>query len=131
MGTVGIADAKAHLSELVERASGGEAVQITSRGKPIAQIVGAKTLRKRIDIAALRAMVETMPMQAEPGGEFIHRVLDEARYGSSLFGVGSGPVRQPGARWPPAYPSLVPCSPPWGGQAGTEKRLPAKPRNTS
>ena len=80
MGTVGIADAKAHLSELVERASGGETVQITSRGKPIAQIVGAKTLRKRIDIAALRAMVEKMPMQAESAGEFIRRMRNKARY---------------------------------------------------
>ena len=80
MGSVSIADAKAHLSELVERASGGETVQITRRGKPVAQIVGAKAPRKRIDIAALRAMVEKMPMQEEPTGEFIRRVRDEARY---------------------------------------------------
>ena len=62
MGSVSIADAKAHLSELVERAAGGEAVQITRRGKPIAQIVAAKAPRKRIDSAALRAMVDKMPM---------------------------------------------------------------------
>lgn len=80
MGTVSIADAKAHLSELVERASGGETVQITRRGKPVAQIVAAKAPRKRIDIAALRAMVEKMPMQAEPAREFIRRMRDEARY---------------------------------------------------
>ena len=80
MGSVSIADAKAHLSELVERASGGETVQITRRGKPIAQIVATKAPRKRIDIVALRAMVEKMPMQAEPAGEFIRRMRDEARY---------------------------------------------------
>ena len=80
MGTVSIADAKAHLSELVERASGGETVQITRRGKPIAQIVAAKAPRKRIDIAALRAMVQKMPMQPEPACEFIRRMRDEARY---------------------------------------------------
>ena len=80
MGSVSIADAKAHLSELVERASGGETVQITRRGKPVAQIVAAKAPRKRIDIAALRAMVEKMPMQAEPAGKFIRRMRDEARY---------------------------------------------------
>ena len=80
MGSVSIADAKAHLSELVERASGGETVQITRRGKPVAQIVAAKAPRKRIDIAALRAMVEKMPMQAEPAGEVIRRMRDEARY---------------------------------------------------
>ncbi len=80
MGTVNITDAKAHLSELVERASGGETVRITRRGKPIAQIVAAKAPRKRIDIAPLRAMVEKMPMQAGPAGEFIRRMRDEARY---------------------------------------------------
>ena len=80
MGTVSIADAKAHLSELVERAASGETVQITRRGKPVAQIVAAKAPRKRIDIVALCAMVERMPMQAEPAREFIRRMRDEARY---------------------------------------------------
>ena len=80
MGTVGIADAKAHLSELVERASGGETVQITRRGKPIAQIVAAKAPRKRIDITALRTMVGKVPMQAEPAGEFIRRMRNKVRY---------------------------------------------------
>ena len=45
MGSVSIADAKAHLSELVERAAGGEAVRITRRGKPVAQIVAARAPR--------------------------------------------------------------------------------------
>ena len=80
MGSVSIADAKAHLSELVERASGGETVQITRRGKPVSQIVAAKAPRKRIDIAALRELVEKMPMHAEPAGAFIRRMRDEARY---------------------------------------------------
>jgi len=80
MGSVSIADAKAHLSELVARAAGGETVQITRRGKPVARIVAVQAPRKRIDIAALRAMVETMPMQAEPAGAFIRRMRDEARY---------------------------------------------------
>jgi len=53
---------------------------IDDRMHPIAQLVAAKAPRKRIDIAALRAMVEKMPMQAEPAGEFICRVRDEARY---------------------------------------------------
>ena len=65
MGTVSIADAKAHLSELVERAAGGEPVRINRRGKPVARIVAARAPPKRIDIAALRAMVEKMPMHAD------------------------------------------------------------------
>jgi prevent-host-death family protein len=49
MDTYNLADAKAHLSELVERAALGETVHITRRGKPAAQIVPAEIARKRID----------------------------------------------------------------------------------
>ena len=80
MGSVSIADAKAHLSALVARAAGGETVRITRRGKPVAQITAARAPRQRIDIAALRAMVEKMPMQAEPAGDFIRRMREKARY---------------------------------------------------
>lgn len=80
MGNVSIADAKAHLSALVERAERGETVRITRRGKPVAQIVAAEVPRKRIDVAALRAIVATMPMQKEPARTFVRRVRDEARY---------------------------------------------------
>jgi prevent-host-death family protein len=48
---VSLADAKAHLSELVERAAGGEAVCITRRGKPVAQITTVNAPRKAIDVA--------------------------------------------------------------------------------
>ena len=79
MGNVSIADAKAHLSELVDRAVGGETVRITRRGKPVAQIVAAKTPRKPIDVAAVRALVAKMPEQIEPVRAFIRRMRDEAR----------------------------------------------------
>lgn len=80
MGNVSIADAKAHLSELVERVARGESVQITRRGKPVAQIIAAKSPRKPIDVAAIRAMVEAMPVQKESAGKFVRRIRDEARY---------------------------------------------------
>jgi prevent-host-death family protein len=38
METVNLANAKARLSELVDRAAAGETVRITRRGKPIAQL---------------------------------------------------------------------------------------------
>lgn len=47
MGTISIADAKAHLSELVERAAAGDPVCITRRGKPVARITGIEGPRKR------------------------------------------------------------------------------------
>jgi prevent-host-death family protein len=80
MPTVSIAEAKAHLSALVERAAAGEAVQITRRGKPIAQLVAVPTPRQPIDVEALRALTDTMPMQTESAGDFIRRMRDEDRY---------------------------------------------------
>jgi prevent-host-death family protein len=77
---VSLADAKAHLSELVERAAAGEAVCITRRGKPVAQITAVNTPRKRIDVAALREMTDAMPVQPETARDFIRRMRDEDRY---------------------------------------------------
>jgi len=78
--TVSLADAKAHLSELVERAAAGEAVCITRRGKPVAQITAFDTPRKRIDVAVLRAITDAMPVQPETACDFIRRMRDEDRY---------------------------------------------------
>ena len=80
MKRVGLADAKAHLSRLVEEAAAGEPVWITSRGKAVAQITAIDTPRKRIDVAALRAMTDAMPMQPETARDFIRRMRDEDRY---------------------------------------------------
>jgi prevent-host-death family protein len=77
---VSLADAKAHLSRLVEEAATGETVCITRRGKAVAQITAVDTPRKRIDVAALRAMTDAMPMQPETARDFIRRMRDEDRY---------------------------------------------------
>ena len=80
MITVSHANAKAHLSELVERAAAGEAVCITRRGKAVAQITAVDAPRKRIDMAALQAMTDAMPVQTETARDFIRRMRDEDRY---------------------------------------------------
>ncbi len=48
--TVTLADAKAHLSELTERAAAGEQVIITKRGKPVARISQPERPRQAIDL---------------------------------------------------------------------------------
>jgi prevent-host-death family protein len=80
MGKVSLADAKAHLSELVERAAAGEAVSITRRGKPVAQLVSTNTPRKPVSLGALQAVTAAMPKQAEPARETVRQMRDEARY---------------------------------------------------
>lgn len=77
---VNLAEAKAHLSELVERAAAGTLVRITRRGKPVAQLGPIVTVRKPIDSAALRRLTETMPFQSESAGTFLRRMRDDSRY---------------------------------------------------
>lgn len=80
METVKLADAKAHLSELVEKAASGESIVITRRGKPVAQITAVQKPRRRIDVSMLRAVTDKMRPQKESAGEFVRKMRDEARY---------------------------------------------------
>jgi prevent-host-death family protein len=78
--TISLADAKARLSELVERAAAGETVCITRRGKPIAQITAVRRPLEPINAAALKQLTDTMPRQDESAGVFVRRMRDEDRY---------------------------------------------------
>ena len=80
MKRVSLADAKAQLSELVDRAAAGEAVCITRRGKAVAQLTAVDAPKKHIDVAALRAITDAMPVQPETARDFIRRMRDEDRY---------------------------------------------------
>ena len=80
MPTVNLADAKAHLSKLVDRAAAGDTVRITRRGRPVAQITAVQTPRKRIDLSALRAMTDMMPLQRESARDLLRQLRDEDRY---------------------------------------------------
>jgi prevent-host-death family protein len=80
MEDVTVAEAKAHLSELIERAERGEPVRITRRGKLVALLTGIERRAKPIDLDALRALTEFQPMQMEPTGSWLRKVRDEERY---------------------------------------------------
>lgn len=80
MATINLADAKAHLSELVDRVEAGESVDITRRGKPVARLTAAARPRKRVDAALLRALTETMPPQAEDAARLVRAMRDGDRY---------------------------------------------------
>jgi len=77
---VNLADAKAHLSELVARAAAGEPICIMRRGKPVAQLAAVNVRRKRIDPGVLRAVTDPMPLQPEPARDFVRRMRDDQRY---------------------------------------------------
>jgi prevent-host-death family protein len=80
MKSVSVAEAKAHLSDLISQAADGETISITRRGKPVAQLVAVQKPRKKIDVAKLKKMVEGWPMQKESAGDFIRKMRDDDRY---------------------------------------------------
>ena len=75
---VNLAEAKAHLSELVTRAEAGETVQISRRGKPVVQLSGLTQHRKPIRMAELRAVTDTM--SESMADNVVPAMRDEARY---------------------------------------------------
>lgn len=80
MNAVNLADAKAHLSELVDRVEAGEAVEITRRGKPVARLTAATRPRKPIDMPRLQALTASMPKQAQGAVELVRSMRDDDRY---------------------------------------------------
>lgn len=77
---VNLADAKAHLSELVTRVEAGESVQISRRGKPVAQLNTIARPRKPISLSVLRAVTETLSRSPEAADDVVRVMRDEARY---------------------------------------------------
>lgn len=80
MDSVNLADAKARLSELIDRVVGGDTVEITRRGKAVAKLVPAPEPRKPLDVEALRALTATMPFQEQSAGDFVRAMRDSERY---------------------------------------------------
>lgn len=80
MSAVTVADAKAHLSELVDRVEAGDSIDIIRKGKPVAKLTAPTTARKRIDVALLQALTATMPFQAESGANLVRSMRDGDRY---------------------------------------------------
>ena len=80
MNAINLADAKAHLSELIDRVEAGDSIDITRRGKPVARLTSVAKARKPIDVALLRALTEAMPPQAESAADFVRSMRDGDRY---------------------------------------------------
>jgi prevent-host-death family protein len=79
MHVVNLADAKAHLSELVDRVEAGDAIEITRRGKPVARLTAVARARQRIDIASLQTLTAIMP-KTDCAAELVRAMRDDDRY---------------------------------------------------
>jgi prevent-host-death family protein len=77
MGHVNIAEAKAHLSDLIARAEAGETILIGRRGRPVVELRAIEQPRQPIDVAALRAFIACLP--ETPAGT-VETLRDEARF---------------------------------------------------
>lgn len=80
MDTINLADAKAHLSELVDRVEAGDSIDITRRGKPVARLTAAARPRKPIDAALLRSLTTAMPAPSESAADLVRSMRDGDRY---------------------------------------------------
>lgn len=80
MKHVNLADAKARLSELVDRAEAGETVEIVRRGKPAARLSPPRPVKAVVDVAALRALARRLPRQRASAARAVRAMRDSERY---------------------------------------------------
>ena len=64
MSTCTVAEAKAHLSELLARVENGEDLVITRRGRPVAQLSPVRPVKRPPDWQAIRTFRESQPAMA-------------------------------------------------------------------
>ena len=80
MDAINLADAKAHLSELVDRVEAGDSIDITRRGKPVARLTAVTKPRRQIDAGLLRSVTMAMPPQPEGAADLLRSMRDSDRY---------------------------------------------------
>ena len=80
MTAITLADAKAHLSELVDRVEAGDSIDITRRGKRVARLSASSAPRKRIDVVLLQTLTSAMPRQEQDAADLVRGMRDGDRY---------------------------------------------------
>ena len=77
MLTVNVAEAKAHLSEILDKVEAGEEVVITRHGKPVAHVRQVTTPKQPLDFEALAALRARLPPQQRPSSDVLRELRDE------------------------------------------------------
>lgn len=80
MTRVDLAEAKAQLSQLIEKAAAGEIIHILRRGKAVAQITKVDDIRRPVDVALLRSVTSETPEQPQSAGDFVRAMRASDRY---------------------------------------------------
>jgi len=77
MITVSLAEAKAHLSELLDQVEAGEEVVVTRHGREVARILSALGPKQPLPLDDLAAFRATMPQLRRPSAELLREARDE------------------------------------------------------
>jgi prevent-host-death family protein len=77
MRSISLAEAKAHLSELIDRVEAGEPVEITRRGKPVARLTAIAIPRKPIDPKLLSALTDSMTPCEQSAADLVRAMRDD------------------------------------------------------
>lgn len=77
MQTVSVANAKAHLSALLDQVELGEEVTITRNGKPVAALQPVSPPRKPLDLARLDDLRKTLPPSTESSVDLIRQIRED------------------------------------------------------
>ena len=80
MNAINLADAKAHLSELIDRVEAGDSIDITRRGKPVARLTTVEKSLKPIDAKVLQSLTASMPPQSRSAADLVRAMRDGDRY---------------------------------------------------
>ena len=75
MSTISVADAKAHLSELLDRVEAGEEVVITRRGKAIARL--SSVVLAREPLVSLADLRSSLPRVTKRSADVVCKLRDE------------------------------------------------------
>jgi prevent-host-death family protein len=77
MVTVNLVQAKAHLSELLDRVEAGEEMIITRHGRAVAHIRPVSRRKRPLMLDDLAAFRATMPRPRRPSAELLRETRDE------------------------------------------------------
>jgi prevent-host-death family protein len=77
MVTVNVAQAKAHLSELLDKVEAGEEVIITRHGRAVAHLHSASRPKHPLMLDDLAAFRASMPSLGRPSVELLREMRDE------------------------------------------------------
>ncbi len=79
MESVTLTDARSLLDMLIDRVEAGDSIDITRDGRAVARLTAIAEPRRPVDLASLRRLSATMPLQAETAADLVRSMRDGDR----------------------------------------------------